>query len=108
MSDKLRQLTKKILERYPQKVPILLHFNPNVKHDLLKTRFIVDRCMTFTEFAAIIRKSISINESEGLYYYTRDTVVCMSRTIGEIYEEYKTPETGILDVSVACESTFGR
>ena len=99
--------SKKLLDKYPDKCPII------IKSDLIKqTKYLVPRDITVTMFQQIIRKRIDkIHHSKAifLFFMRDDKPILQSSTtmIGNIFDECKSSKDGFLYVKIDTENTFG-
>lgn len=94
-----------ILTKYPGYVPIICSSS---KFNLQKNKYVVNKNLTFSEFVISIRKKIpKLNEKEGLYFLTNDTMIPLSMDIGTIYDQHKDLSTDILQIWILKENMFG-
>lgn len=99
--------SKKLLDKYPDKCPII------IESDLLnQTKYLVPKDITVSMFQHIIRKRIhKIHASKAIFlFFMRESEpVLYSATtlIGNIFDECKNSKDGFLYVKLDTENTFG-
>lgn len=103
--EQMKTEANHILNKYPGYVPIICSSN---KLKLEKHKYVVNRHLTFSEFVVSIRKKIvKLNEKEGLFFLANNIMVPLSLDIGNIYEQNKDKNTGILQIWISKENMFG-
>ena len=104
--DRLKESIK-ILEKYPDRIPIIVEKNKNCKiNNIDKNKFLVPSNMVLTQFIYTIRKRIKLDSSEALFFFINDNVVTNSSTILELYNIHKDKD-GFLYIIYNSENTFG-
>ena len=85
--------SKKINEKYPEKIPIIVQKNKNCTLDDID----------------ILRKRIKLTEAEALYIFIDKTLPMTSHNINVLYNDYKTRKDfdGFMYVTYCNENTFG-
>ena len=97
---------KKIKEKYPDKIPIIVKRAKNCKLDKLeKNKFLVFDSMTLGEFLLIIRKNLKLNEAQSLILFINNTLEANSSIMSEIHNKHSPND--ILEVIYTSENTFG-
>lgn len=72
-----------------------------------KKKFLVPQEVTLSQFLGIIRNRMRLGPSKALFLLINNrTMISISRTVGEIYEEYKDID-GFLYVTYASQEVFG-
>uniref|UniRef100_A0A336MTT7 CSON005060 protein n=1 Tax=Culicoides sonorensis TaxID=179676 RepID=A0A336MTT7_CULSO len=95
--------------KFPTKVPIIVerYHKENDLPVLDKKKFLVPEEVTLSQFLGIIRNRMKIGPSKALFLLINNrTMISISRTVGEIYEEYKEID-GFLYVTYASQEVFG-
>ena len=98
----------KILNKYSNKIPIILELIPNEKTlpKLDKTKFLVPSELTLAQFMMVIRKRITLGSECSLHMYCNNILPCTSTSMNELYNEHKDAD-GFLYIFYCGENTFG-
>ena len=117
--DQRLEDSRKILEKYPEKVPIILEANNNTKKgtSLFGTdingkekkilKFLVPRSITVSQFMYIIRKNVKLNSEQAIYIFTESKrVPPLAAYIDQIYLENKSKDN-FLYLVCSAENSFG-
>ena len=100
---------QKILEKYPDKIPIYLskgRFNKTM-NEYKKKKFLVNEDMKMMIFLGTIKNNYKIDSNQSLYLMVNDKeMVEMSQSLGTIYKKHK-DEDGLLYISYYEENVFG-
>jgi GABA(A) receptor-associated protein len=96
----------KILERYPDRIPILVSTSENLNID--RHKYLVPNDITFQQFSYIVKKRINCKSDEALFYYMGENNIMprFTDTMKELYYKYKSTD-GYLILIICKESTFG-
>ncbi|RNA33954.1 microtubule-associated s 1A 1B light chain 3C [Brachionus plicatilis] len=98
-----------IRRKFPNKLPVIVeryHKEKNLPC-LDKTKFLVPREISMSQFVAIIRNRMMLNQSQAFYLLIDDKgIASMSMTMAEIYERKKSND-GFLYMSYASQEMFG-
>ncbi len=98
-----RQVVSVILECAPDAMSHALC--PTVK----RSKFPVPIWQSVSQFLGRIRQTMTLKSSVALFLFVGDGEIPRgSATFGEIYDEYRDMEDGILYIVYAAENTFGR
>jgi GABA(A) receptor-associated protein len=110
--------SRRILSKYPDRVPVIVERNPRAKNSLPeieKKKFLVPGTMLCGEFKYIINKHISQVESSAgqtltaeqtIYLFVGNTSPKTGALLSEIYESNKA-EDGFLYMTYSAENTLG-
>ena len=102
-----RFFLEKIKEKYPDKVPIIVHeIHPDL--ELSRRKYLVPKDITYGHLLHTIRSKMkNLKSSEALYILagSKYAFVPISQTIGSTYEEYN--ENGFILLTITKENTFG-
>ena len=101
-----REKLKLYLEKYPEKVPIILLKNKksNLK-SLPKNKFLINGDVLVAEFKYIIQKQLGLKSHQALFLFNNFYLVNNTITIRQLYNEKK--EDDILYLTYCEENAFG-
>jgi GABA(A) receptor-associated protein len=105
--DRLK-LSSNIMERYPDRIPVICEPKDNDKITLDKKKFLCPRDFKMGHFLITLRKRLKekLRSSEALYIFSNNTALPNNLTMEEIYEKCK-DEDGLLYFTFDKENTFG-
>ena len=96
--------------KYPERLPIVMQrsMNDKILGDMDKIKYLVPGEITITEFMAILRKRLNINQTTSIYLYNPDNKIILSGTnsIEYLYNKYKNDD-GFLYIEYCGENVFG-
>ncbi len=107
--DKVRESVKRIIEKYPDRVPVFVTRGSNDRQLNLITnnKFIVPDGITVGQFMTIIRKKIDLTPEMALFIFVKSNILpVQSSTMGTLYNQYKNDD-GLLEIQYCGENTFG-
>ena len=106
--DQRKLISQNILEKYPDKVPIILEKDPTNKiQEFKKTKFLSERKYTVSEFTQKIRSEMKLPEEEALFLSVKGKYSISGQKIMEnIYNTYK-DEDGFLYIMYTSELIYG-
>ena len=95
------------LEKYPNKVPIIIQKSSSSKlNDLTKNKFLIDKNIKVYEFKYIIQRRINLKYLQAFFLFHDFWLVDNNQTIGELYHKKK-DQNGILYLKYCEENAFG-
>jgi len=98
---------KSLALRHPSRVPVLIYPSDKNQPKIEKSKYLVPKEISMSQFQYIIKKYISINSNEAIFLYTKNnSLVNSSKSIAEIYNEHKS-EDDFLYFIYSVENTFG-
>jgi GABA(A) receptor-associated protein len=106
--DRLAE-SKKILTRYPDRVPIICERSLLATQDcpiIDKRKYLVPRMYTMGEFLVVIRKRLKLPREKAIFLFVNGAFPSTTSLIGDIYYRYKDKD-GYLYISYSQENTFG-
>lgn len=108
MSSILKLEITKIKEKYPNKIPILVYKDKNSKNtpDIDKNKFLVPNDMIFGKFIYVIRKRLSLKQSEAIFLYINNVIPPTGESLNMLYNKYKN-KNEFLEIIYTTENTFG-
>ena len=95
--------------KFPSKVPVIVErYHKEVNLPLIdKTKFLISKGISMSQFSAIIRDRMSLTPYQSLFLFiNKASMVNMATTFGELYQELK-DEDGFIYVTYASQETFG-
>lgn len=95
---------KKISEKYPDRCPIIIENEKNVK--ILKHKYLAKRDDTFASLVYAVRKQCKLSPDEALFFFINNELIPLQAMIQTVYSKHKS-EDGFLYIRVSAESTFG-
>ena len=98
--------SKKILDKYPDKIPLIVEKSKNCQYDIDKNKYLVPKDIKMQQLIFIIRKRIKIKDSEAIFIYVNNVLPPSSSYISEIYNSNK-DDDGFLYINYSTENTFG-
>ena len=105
---KRKELSQNLLNKYTDKVPVILEKDPSSKIlELKKTNFLLEKKSTVTQLLQLIRRKTEIKEGEALFLQAKGKYsISGEKSIGEIYKEYK-DEDGFVYIMYTTELIYG-
>ena len=101
------QESKKVLNNYPDKVPVICEKASGLQNCAIKKRkYLVSRDLTIGQFIFIIRNNIQMTKDMGMFLFTNGIIPSSSDTMEYIYNKFKEND-GFLYINYAFENTFG-
>mgnify|MGYP003991162905 CR=1 FL=1 len=105
--EKRRADSQSVITKYPERIPIIVQRGDKSELPVIdKSKYLVPRDMTMSQFSFVIRKRIKLEPSQAIFITINNTLVTNSKLLSEIYEENKDPD-GFLYVTYTGENTFG-
>ena len=107
--NKLKESVKKIIEKYPDRIPVYVTRGKGDKNlkNIEQNKFIVPEDITLSQFMTIIRKKIDLGPELALFLFVNKGVLpAQSVTMASLYNSYKNDD-GLLEIEYCGENTFG-
>lgn len=98
--------SKKILDKYPDKIPLIVEKSIGCEYEIDKNKYLVPKDIKMQQLIFIIRKRIKIKDSEAIFIYINDKLPPSSSYISDIYNSER-DEDGFLYINYSTENTFG-
>ena len=96
--------------KYPERLPLVMQrsVNDKILGYMDKIKYLVPGEITITEFMAILRKRLNVNQTTSIYLYNPDNKIILSGTnsIEYLYNKYKNDD-GFLYIEYCGENVFG-
>jgi len=99
-----------LLNKYPDRIPIVLSSKTYLKDNPLK--FIVPYDLTITKFMVLLRTKIELNPEEAIFLFVKDMetkqdiMIQSSATMELLYAQYKDKDL-LLNIFFEKEAVFG-
>jgi GABA(A) receptor-associated protein len=102
---------KKIISKFPEKVPIIFLPSKNLKNtkNIKIQKFIMPKSLIMSEVIYTLRKKLNLNSYEAIFIFTgknQEIIPSPNSLVSEIYELYKS-EDDILYITYTNENVFG-
>ena len=109
LADKRKEQCKKLLNKNPNRIPIILEKDPKCKIDgIKKTKFLIQKDFTVNHFSKIVRALMTIPEEEALFFTAKGKyTITGQKLMGQIYKEFKDKEDGFLYIGYTTEIVYG-
>lgn len=105
--DERSRISSEIIDRYPDRVPIICEPKEGSEMTIDKVKFLAPRDFKMGHFMVTLRNRVrNVRSSDALYVFCNDVVAPSGKTVGEIYESHKNSD-GLLYFVFDKESTFG-
>ena len=106
--EERKKEASKILNQYPNRVPIICEPEPNSNIPLNKNRYILPNDMTVNQFIFLIRKKIDLNDKYAIFLITTKNVTLSGDiSLKEVYNTYKDKQDNFLYIYCASEMIWG-
>ncbi len=104
--ERIRE-SKRIRNKYPDKIPIIFICNPEIDKILKKRKYLCPRNITASDFISVVKSKMEISDSKkALILFTHNTIVCGNTLMGFIDDERKNKDD-MLIMTLQFENTFG-
>ena len=109
--DERKEYSKKIMEKYPTRVPVIIKKSKNDKilQDTITgySRYLMPKNLSISEIMFIIRNKLDLKPEQAIYLFVNgSTLVPMNECLSNIYNLHKS-EDNILYIVYKAENTFG-
>jgi GABA(A) receptor-associated protein len=97
-----------ILEKYPDRVPIIFQPHDSSKYNFLitDTKFLIPKLFTIGQFIFFIRKRINLSPEKAIFIFIHGFIPPISALVGDIYSYHKDNDN-FLYITYSFENTFG-
>eukprot|EP00013_Stygamoeba_regulata_P000524 CAMPEP_0177631688 /NCGR_PEP_ID=MMETSP0447-20121125/1882_1 /TAXON_ID=0 /ORGANISM="Stygamoeba regulata, Strain BSH-02190019" /LENGTH=123 /DNA_ID=CAMNT_0019133187 /DNA_START=186 /DNA_END=557 /DNA_ORIENTATION=+ len=101
-------ISKNILSRYPDRIPVIVEKAPNSDApDLERKKYLVPANITVGKFVYEIRKNMkTLPPEKAIFLFVNNVLPPTAALMSQIYERYQA-EDGFLYITYSGESTFG-
>lgn len=104
--DKRLETSGKLLNNYPDRVPVIVSQHSKTDPTLYKNKFLVPFDIPGKKFLYEVRKHIRIGPEQAIFLYYDNRLLEPNALLGTIYKRYKDPD-GFLYITYTTENTFG-
>jgi len=106
---KSRQEADRIMNKYPDRIPVLVTRNKNSSNtpEIDKHKYLVPSDLTMGQLMFVIRRRLKLPPEKGLFLFVDGAVVCVSDLVSTVYYQSHDPEDGFLHAVFSCENVFG-
>lgn len=106
--EKRLVLATKILERYPDRVPIICE-SATDGLELDKIKFLVPRELTVGQFMIVVKKRLKnlLDPKEALYFHVNNKIPTINQQLGDLWKSDKQDDDNLLYIGFTKENTFG-
>jgi len=98
--------SKRVLEKYPDKVPIICEKSNITGPDIDKKKYLVSRDLTIGQFIYVIRKRLKLSPEKAIFLFINGSVPPTSQFLGTLYE-FNKENDNFLYILYSFENTFG-
>ena len=96
----------RILEKYPDRCPIIIEKHNKCEYEIDKTKYLVPKDLTVGQLIFVIRKRLKLRPETAIFLFCKNMMPPTSQYINNLYEDYKDPD-GFLYIKYSGENTFG-
>ena len=97
----------RIKEKYPSRIPVICQRSHNSELDTIsKTKYLVPKDLTATQFLFIIRKRLKLPSEKGVFLFVNNIIASSNSTMMDLYESCRDPD-GFLYAFYTEENVFG-
>lgn len=100
---------EKILRESPEKIPIIFEKDKKCKiASFPKTKYLVSRELTVNHFQMLLREKLKLSPTCAFFLLAKGKFsISGDKTLGEVYEQYKDEEDGLLYMIYSAEQVWG-
>lgn len=96
----------KVRVKYPDRIPVICEKGAGTIPSIEKIKYLVPSRITLGEFAWVIRKRFSLNETTAIILHVNKVAPPINQLMGNLYEDHK-DEDGFLYITYSNENCFG-
>ena len=98
--------SKRILEKYPDRVPVICERITNNVPQVDRKKYLCPGDLSLANFMYVIRKRMNLSSDKSLYFFVNDKMMPCSALLSSVYDSEKADD-GFLYINYGGESTFG-
>jgi GABA(A) receptor-associated protein len=104
--DRRVKESQRILEKYPDRFPIIIEKHRKCDFDIDKNKYLVPKDLTVGQLIFVIRRRIKLKQESAIFLFCNDIMPPTSMLISTLYENQKDPD-GFLYIQYSGENSFG-
>lgn len=105
--DERANIARRVLEKYPDRVPIIVERSPNSKlPEIDHKKWLAPSTLTVGQWLMVLRRRICLSQTEGLFVLVNGIMPTVSSTLRDIYDRHKDAD-GLLYWVYTEMNTFG-
>lgn len=101
--------SNRICSKHPDKIPIILHFDKQIKFPC-KKKILIDKTAYVSELIFFLRSKIQLKDNEALMIFCDNSILCGNQSLYHLYYDFISRENNddkFLYIHVNIENTFG-
>lgn len=99
--------SKRILAKYPDRIPIIVERNPSCKlNEIDRNKFLVPSDLSVGQFAYVVRKRIQLSHEQAMFLFVNNCIPATHELLSNIFINHK-EDDGFLYIVYSGENTFG-
>jgi GABA(A) receptor-associated protein len=106
--DERSSEAKRILEKYPDRIPIIIENNQDCKTlpKISKNIYLVPNNITMGQLIRIVKRRIQVSPEMAVFAIVENTIPTYEQKIIDIHQSHK-EDCGFLYITICTENTFG-
>jgi len=97
---------KKILKKYPDRIPVIVDRGTRETPKIDKNKFLVPKSITISEFMIVLRARLPLQKDQAIYFHIQNNMPRSTDEMSRIYLQNKS-EDGYLYMTYSVEASFG-
>ncbi|TKR89358.1 hypothetical protein L596_013474 [Steinernema carpocapsae] len=107
--EKRQAKARNVLHGHSVHVPVVCEKASGSRLEHLKQDcYKVASNITIGTFLVIIRERLSLTEDEAIFLFAKNAIMSTTKTMAEVYDEFKDEEDGFLYLTYQEESVYGQ
>ena len=105
-----KQSSDKIKKEFPDKIPVIVEKDPRAKtlNDIDKTKYLVPKEISVTQFSFMLRKRLQLKENEAFFLIAKCKYTIMGEnTMDDVYNKYSDKDDGYLYITYTSKEIWG-
>jgi len=98
--------SKRIREKYPDRIPVICEKGSIDLPDLDKIKYLCPEDLNLMNFMYVLRRRMQLAPEKSIYFFINNTLIPCSTNLGEVYKEHS-DQDGFLYIKYCGENTFG-
>ena len=84
-----KEESNKIINKYPDRIPIIVEKHKSCNYDISKTKFLSPKNLTLGQFVYIIRKNIKLSPEKAIFVTINGLLPPTSALMSDLYDLIK-------------------